>query len=51
MLRSDAVLDTSCGCCGEAMALTFRAGEPLPAQGLIHFAIPARRWWENIVFT
>jgi hypothetical protein len=47
----DAVLDTSCGCCGEAMALTFRDGEPLPAQGVIHFAIPARRWWENIVFT
>ena len=51
MLGGDAVLDTACGCCGEAMALPFRAGEPLPAEGVIHFVIPARRWWENIVFT
>ena len=51
MLGTDAVLDTSCGCCGEAMALEFRDGEPLPAEGIVHFAIPARRWWENIVFT
>lgn len=51
MLGDEAVLDTSCGCCGEAMGLTFRAGEPLPAEGVVHFAIAARRWWENIVFT
>jgi hypothetical protein len=51
MLGGDAILDTSCGCCGEAMALTFRGGDAMPALGVIHFAIPARRWWENIVFT
>ena len=51
MLRSDAVLETSCACCGEALAIGMREGQILPASGVIHFAVPAKRWWENIVFT
>jgi len=51
VLRSDSVLDTSCACCGEAMTIGVRGGEIVPASGVIHFAIPAKRWWENIVFT
>jgi hypothetical protein len=51
MLASDATVETSCGCCGEAMELTIRTGEPLPAAGVIHFAVPARLWRENVVFT
>lgn len=51
MLRCDSILDTSCACCGEAMTIDMRDGHVLPAGGIIHFAVPARRWWENIVFT
>ena len=51
MLRGDAVLDTSCACCGEAMTIGVREEKMVPANGVIHFAIPAKRWWENIVFT
>ena len=51
MLKLDATLETSCACCGEAMAIETRGDQPLPMQGIIHFAIPAKRWWENIVFT
>lgn len=51
MLRGDSILDTSCACCGEAMKIGARGGEIVPASGVIHFAIPARHWWENIVFT
>ena len=51
MLKTDATLETSCPCCGEAMTLEIRGGRPSPAPGIIHFAIPAKRWWENIVFT
>lgn len=51
MLHSDAVLETSCACCGEAMTLGVRTGHVVDAHGIIHFAIPAKRWWENIVFT
>ena len=51
MLHSDGTVETSCACCGEAMVITIRDGRPLPMQGIIHFAIPAKRWWENIAFT
>lgn len=51
MLRTDSVLDTSCACCGEAMTIAAREGEIVPASGIIHFAIAAKSWWENIVFT
>lgn len=40
---------TSCGCCGEAM--TLRVSDGVPAgEGIVHFALPARRWWDDIVF-
>jgi hypothetical protein len=51
MLQRDAELDTSCACCGEAMKIGVRNGRLAPVPGIIHFAIPAKRWWENIVFT
>jgi hypothetical protein len=51
MLAGESVLDTSCACCGEAMTLERQEGRLAPAAGVIHFAVPARRWWENIVFT
>lgn len=51
MLRGDSVLDTSCACCGEAMTIGLRDGYLMPLNGVIHFAVPAKRWWENIVFT
>jgi|SRR5690348_15895407 len=51
MLKTNATIETSCPCCGEAMAIEVRDGNPRSPQGIIHFAIPAKRWWENIVFT
>jgi hypothetical protein len=51
MLGRDAVISTACACCDFAMQLTFRNGRLLPSKGIIHFAVPASRWYENIVFT
>lgn len=51
MLRRDATLETSCPCCGEALAIEAVAGRLTRAPGIIHFGVPARRWWENIVFS
>jgi Alkylmercury lyase len=51
MLRGDSVLDTSCACCGEAMTIGTHEGQIVLASGVIHFAVPAKGWWENIVFT
>lgn len=50
MLGADARIASSCGCCGEAMELRVAAGSLEPAEGAIHFAVPARRWWLDIVY-
>jgi Alkylmercury lyase len=47
----DAVIDTGCPDCGEVMRLEVRAGEAREADALIHFLVPASRWWDDIVFT
>ncbi len=47
----DAVIDTDCPDCGEAMRLEIRAGEADTADALVHFLVPASRWWDDIVFT
>lgn len=51
MLKEDAEVEASCGCCGAAMVLGVEGGELARGEGLIHFALPAARWWENIAFT
>lgn len=50
MLCADARIDASCGCCGESMQLDVTAGELAPVDGVVHFAIPAHRWWDDVVF-
>ena len=49
MLRRDAVIDTSCGDCGTAARVEVTGGA-VAGDGIIHFAIPARDWWKDIVF-
>jgi hypothetical protein len=50
MAKSDAIISTSCGDCSAAMQLDVTGGA-VEGAGLLHFAIPARRWWEDIAFT
>jgi hypothetical protein len=51
MLGQDATIPASCGCCNLEMTLRVKAGSLLPHEGLIHVAVPARRWYEDVVFT
>lgn len=51
MLKRDARIETGCGDCNEAMALEIKDRIMGQTEGIIHFAIPAHRWWDNIVFT
>jgi len=48
-LHADGRVLTSCGTSCEALELSVRCGV-LTGQGVVHFAVPARRWWEDIVF-
>ena len=54
VLGRDAEVEASCGCCGTRMSLRVEGGalvEGEPPGGVVHFALPAARWWENVVFT
>jgi hypothetical protein len=51
MLACDGRVETSCGCCGEAMSMSVEGRALQASEGLVHFAIPARRWWEDIVYS
>jgi hypothetical protein len=52
MLRLDAALITSCQCCGTGLTIGVAHGERLTSgAGVAHFVVPARFWWEQIVFT
>lgn len=50
-LHQDAVINTVCGDCGERMSLEISDGKLKRSEGVIHFAVPARNWWDNIGFT
>lgn len=51
MLGEDATITTSCPDCGEPFELRVEGGSLLPADGVAHFAVPARRWWDDIGYT
>ncbi len=40
-----------CGDCGEPMTLTVKDGALVKSDGVIHFAIPAAHWWDDIIYT
>jgi len=51
MMRTPARVTTACGCCGEAIVVDVEPDRPPHGAGVIHFAVPALRWWHDIVFT
>lgn len=51
MLQQDAIIEASCSCCGTAMSLKVTNGLLREESGIVHFAIRAAHWWDNVVFT
>lgn len=50
-LASDAVISAPCGDCGSELRFEVRAGELVNGDGVVHFAVPAHHWWDNIGFS
>jgi hypothetical protein len=44
-------VESSCGYSGVPMRLQVRNGRLSHSEGVVHFAVPARQWWDNIGFT
>ena len=51
MLNQEVRIQTSCADCGDALEVSIVNGEVRGDPGLVHFAIPAHHWWDDIVFT
>ena len=51
MLHQDVRIRTSCADCGRALEIKIIQGMVQAHEALIHFAIPAHHWWDDIVFT
>jgi len=50
-LHADGRIETSCPDCGERLAVDVRGERPDDASLLFHCLVPARHWWDDIVFT
>jgi hypothetical protein len=50
-LDAAADITTPCGDCGAPMRLEIRDGALARAEGVVHVAVPAARWWDNVGFT
>ena len=52
MVGDDVRIRTSCADCNEGVILSVEGGAPaFPAEAIMHFVVPARDWWQDIVFT
>jgi hypothetical protein len=53
MVKGDARISTGCGDCNDAMVLQVQNGllGAEHGEGIVHFSVPAKRWWDNIKFT
>ncbi len=51
MLGRDGSVSTQCPDCAEPLKLAVRDRRLARAEGLVHYAVPARHWWEDIGYT
>ena len=51
LLGGEGVVETSCPDCSEPLQLSVSDGKLLESEGVVHFGVPARHWWDDIVFT
>ena len=50
MLGGDGAVSTHCPDCLEPLELRVAGGEIEPSESVIHFAVPAAHWWDDIGF-
>jgi hypothetical protein len=51
LLRADGDVETTCEDCGEPLRLRVRNGALEPTEHVVHFAVPAAHWYDDIGFT
>ena len=51
LVGCDAVITASCPDCDAPIVYRVEGGRLMDAHGIVHFAVPAAKWWDNIGFT
>ena len=51
LLGIDAVITTTCPDCEGRIVYRVEGGGLVDSRGVVHFAVPAAKWWDNIGFT
>jgi hypothetical protein len=51
MLGIDVALEAPCAHTGEPLSMTIEDQQVRSAQGVVHFLVPPRRWYDDIVHT
>ncbi|MEP6870475.1 MAG: organomercurial lyase [Anaerolineaceae bacterium] len=51
MLGGSGTIDSRCACCDEALTLEIDNLELRAVEAVVHFAVPAAHWWDDIVYT
>jgi hypothetical protein len=50
-LHEDAIIAAEDGHTGEPIILEIKNGRPVPEPCVFHFAVPAAKWWDDIIYT
>ena len=51
LMHRDARASTTCEDCDAPIVYRIEGGQLLDAHGVVHFAVPAAKWWDDIGFT
>jgi hypothetical protein len=50
-LQQDAAIEAADAHTGESMRLEVKDGKPIAYDCAVHFAVPAAKWWDDIIYT
>ena len=51
LIDCDARIESTCADCGASLVYRIEQGRLLDPHGVVHFAVPAVKWWDDIRFT
>lgn len=51
LLGGQGTVETLCPDCRQPLGLKISGRRLVEAEGIVHFSVPARHWWDDIIFT
>jgi hypothetical protein len=51
LLRRDSRTEVLCPDCAERLTVTIKDGTLVETEGVVHYAVPPRHFWDNVAFT